>query len=190
MTSVRRLGRVDRVTISCGPPVGLREIVQQTQLTVEGTVALVESSLSSNEDYGYTDVLIDVIRLLRLPSQTATRATPDPTVASPFVASPTPTRPLLATTLRVRLRMPHQGRVVLDEGVVTETARYPTLKVGQHVIVSAYFNQYVKAWSPFGFLEVRDGRVVRLEPDLRIHDYDSVEAFAAALANPSPTVVR
>jgi hypothetical protein len=62
------------------------------------------------------------------------------------------------------------------------------LKVGQHVIVSAYFDASRRTWAPFGVFEVRDGRVVHLEPRLQIKDYESVEAFAAAVANPPPTV--
>jgi hypothetical protein len=41
-----------------------------------------------------------------------------------------------------------------------------------------------------GVFEVRDGRVVALETRMYTLDYDSVDAFAAALANPPPTVVR
>ena len=45
-------------------------------------------------------------------------------------------------------------------------------------------------WIPFGVFEVRDGRVLALEKRLETPDYDSVDAFAVALANPPPTVAR
>jgi hypothetical protein len=35
--------------------------------------------------------------------------------------------------------------------------------------------------------EVRDGRVLHLDVRLQRKDYDSVDDFAAALANPPPT---
>jgi hypothetical protein len=60
--------------------------------------------------------------------------------------------------------------------------------VGQHVIVSAYFDAARRAWPPFGVFEVQDGRVVHLDRRLKTKDYDSVEAFAEAVANPPPTV--
>lgn len=43
--------------------------------------------------------------------------------------------------------------------------------------------------SPFGFFEVRDGRVLHLDNQLQTKDYDSIEGFAAALANPPATTV-
>jgi hypothetical protein len=64
------------------------------------------------------------------------------------------------------------------------------LQVGQHIIVSAYFDEFARAWVPFGAFEVREGRVVPLDGRLHTKDYDSVEDFATALANPPPTVVR
>jgi hypothetical protein len=64
------------------------------------------------------------------------------------------------------------------------------LKVGQHVIVSAYFDETRSAWVPFGAFEVRQGRVVRLDERLQTRDYDSVEDFVTALANPPPTAAR
>jgi hypothetical protein len=73
---------------------------------------------------------------------------------------------------------------------VTDTAGYPSLTVGQHIIVSAFFGELAKAWLPWGFFEVREGRVVSLQSHLLVKDYDSVEAFAAALANPPPTLTR
>jgi hypothetical protein len=63
------------------------------------------------------------------------------------------------------------------------------LSVGQHIIVSAYFEASKGWWSPFGFFEVRDGRVLNIDNRVRTKDYASVEEFAAALANPPPTTV-
>jgi hypothetical protein len=110
---VRQHGNVSRVLFSCGPPTGLKEIVEHTQLTVEGTVTQLQSAFDY-EDRVYTDLVIDVIRLLRQRSRTAPRTTPGPTDAWPFVASPAQPRPVAATPLRVRLRMIHHGRVALE----------------------------------------------------------------------------
>jgi len=79
---------------------------------------------------------------------------------------------------------------VLDGGVLTAITHPegPTVSVGQHIIVSAYFDDSKGWWSPFGFFEVRDGRVPHLDNRLQTKDYDSVEDFAAALVNPPPTV--
>lgn len=187
---VREHGDTTLDLISCGPVTGLKEIVQHTQLTVEGTVSLAESALTAEEDGVYTDYAIDVIRMFRLPSQTSTRSTPGPTGSLPFVAGGPLARPTAATAPRVRLRSLHSGRVVLEGGVVTARGGGPMLKVGQHVIVSAYFDETRSAWVPFGAFEVREGRVVRLDERLQTRDYDSVEDFATALANPPPTVAR
>ncbi len=65
----------------------------------------------------------------------------------------------------------------------------PTLSVGQHIIVSAYFDQSKGWWSPFGFFEVQDGRVVNIDNRVQTTAYNSVEEFAAALANPPPTTL-
>jgi len=62
-------------------------------------------------------------------------------------------------------------------------------RLDQHIIVSAYFDNYKKWWSPFGYFEVRDGRVLNLDHRMHTKDYDSVQAFEAALANPPPTTV-
>jgi hypothetical protein len=61
--------------------------------------------------------------------------------------------------------------------------------VGQHIIVSAYFDQSTGSWSPFGFFEVQDGRVVNIDNRVQTKAYNSVEEFAAALANPPPTTL-
>ena len=95
------------------------------------------------------------------------------------------------TKQRVRLHRLYHGRVVLDGGVLTATTDPlgPTLSVGQHIIVSAYFDNFKGWWSPFGFFEVRDGRVLNLDNRVHTKNYNSVEDFAAALANPPPTTV-
>src|SRR5688572_5243733 len=70
---VREHGSANLAVIGRGV-IGLREIVQHTQLTVEGTVRVAESSLTAEEDSVYTDYLVDVIRVFRLPNQTAPRS--------------------------------------------------------------------------------------------------------------------
>lgn len=189
---VREHGRASIFLIACGPPIGLKEIVLHTQLTVEGTVASAESSLTPAEDDIYTDFVVDVIRMFRLPSQHASRSTPGQADASPLVGDGSAPRPAVTTTLRVRLRRPTHGRVVLEGGVATATSGFPNLQVGQHIIVSAFLAAETKTWVPFGVFAVRGGRVVPL-PDQRgfqLKEYDSVDAFAMALADPPPTVLR
>ena len=185
---VRERGDINFILISCGPVIGLKEILQHTQLTVEGTITLAESRLTAEEDGVYTDYTIDAIRVFRAPALTTTRSTPGPAELSPFVAAGPVTQPSASTKLRVRLRAHDHGRVTLDGGVVTANSGFQMLKVGQHVIVSAYFDASRRTWAPFGVFEVRDGRVVHLEPRLQSKDYESVEAFAAAVANPPPTL--
>jgi hypothetical protein len=184
---VRERGDITFDLIACGPLTGLKEIVQETELTVEGMVTLAESALTAAEDGVYTDYVIDVMRVFRVRSQTLTRSTPGPTGSLPFVADEPLSRPTAATTTRVRLRGLHSGRVVLDGGVVTARGGGPLLKVGQHVIISGYFDESRSAWVPFGAFEVRDGRVVPLDERLQTKAYDSVEDFAKALADPPPT---
>jgi hypothetical protein len=188
---VRTHGDINRQVISCGPPTGLKEIVAHTQLTVGGLVSRVESALHEDErdDYVYTDYVIEVTRAFRLPNQSAIRLTPGATQPSPFVAGPPMTRPA-ATTLRVRLRARFHGRVAVDGGAITDNSGFPRLHVGQHVILSGYFSADTGQWEPFGAFEVREGRVVHLDAGLQTRDYESVEEFAAALANPPPTVER
>ena len=149
---------------------------------------LAESRITAAEDSVYTDYTIDAIRVFRVPALTAPRSTPGPAELSPFVADSPVTQPSASTKLRVRLRAHNHGRVTLDGGVVTANSGFPTLKVGQHVIVSAYFDATRRAWAPFGVFEVQDGRVVHLDGRLQTKDYESVEAFAAEVANPPPTV--
>ena len=85
--------------------------------------------------------------------------------------------------------------MVVDGGSITSHRLYnstpfPTLRAGQHVILSAYFDPQLREWAPLGVFEVRKGRVVSLESHLKTRDFESVEDFAAALANPPLTVVR
>jgi hypothetical protein len=189
---VREHGRASIVLIACGPPIGLKEIVLHSQLTVEGTVASAESSLTPAEDDIYTDFVIDVIRLFRLSRQGTTRSTPGHTESSPFVDGLAAPRPTATTTLRVRLRKSTHGKVVLEGGVATASSGFPNLQAGQHIIVSAFLAPETKTWVPFGVFEVRENRVVPL-PDQRgfqLKQYDSIEDFAVALADPPRTVLR
>ena len=188
---VREHGDITVTVISCGPISGLKEIVENTQLTIEGTVTLAESRLTAEEDEVYTEYDIDVVRVFRAPTAATTRSTPGQTDPSPFISDAPVTRPSASTRLLVRLRSRNHGQVTLDGGIVRATLRSPTLKVGQHVILSAYFDKTKEWWVPFGLFEVRDGRVVHLDEGerLRTKDYESAEDFAAALANPPPTTV-
>jgi hypothetical protein len=127
---VRERGDITFDLIACGPLTGLKEIVQETELTVEGMVTLAESALTAAEDGVYTDYVIDVMRVFRVRSQTLTRSTPGPTGSLPFVADEPLSRPTAATTTRVRLRGLHSGRVVLDGGVVTARGGGPLLRSG------------------------------------------------------------
>ena len=191
---VRQHGNIDSIVISCGPLVGLKEIVEHTQLTVEGTVMSTTTSLTAEEDDVYTDYEINVIRGFRLPSQPPTRSKPGPTAGPwPFVADPPQSRPAASRPLRLVLRQSTHGRVVLDGGVVTADSGFPHLKAGQHIILSALFRSDINAWAPFGVFELREGRVVPLpgrRERLATKEYESVELFAAALANPPPTLAQ
>jgi hypothetical protein len=115
----------------------------------------------------------------------ARRSTPGPINPSPFVTDALSTRP---NATAVRLRRPYHGRVILDGGVLSVTSGAPTLEVGQHIIVSAYFDETRGWWVPHGTFEVRGGRVLHLDKDLQTEDYDSVEEFTAALGNPPRTI--
>ena len=189
---VRQRGDINILVNTCGPLVGLKEIVQLTQLTVEGTVMSATSSLTANEDDLYTDYEINLIRVFRLPPQPPTRSTPGPVAGTwPFVADPPQSRPAASGPMRLVLRQITHGRVVLEGGVVTADSGFPHLKAGQHIIVSALFRSDMSAWAPFGVFEVREGRVVPLpgrRERLATKEYESLELFAAALANPPATV--
>ena len=185
---VRLHGDISITVDSCWPLTGLKEIVEFAPFTVEGTIMAAESKLTAEEDEVYTEYEIDVIRVFR-GRAAAARATPGPTdQSSPFVAGSPLMRPGM-TKQRVRLQRRNHGRVVLDGSVVAATTHPegPTLSVGQHIIVSAYFDDSKRWWSPFGFFEVRDGRVLHLDDRFQTKDYESVEDFAAALANPPAT---
>lgn len=187
---VRTTGDINRVLTSCGPPTGLKEIVKHTQWTVEGMIARADAALREDDrqEFVYTDFVIDVTRVFRSPAA-STRSTPGSTMSSPFLPTVAATRPERAP-LRVRLRALYHGSVTVDGGTITDSSSFPTLRVGQHLIMSAWFNTDVGEWVPFGVFEVRDRRVVALDTRLETVDYDSVDAFAAALANPPPTVLR
>ena len=187
---VRLYGDTTITLTTCGGLTGLKEIIDIAPFTVEGTITAAESKLTPGEDDVYTAYDIDVIRVFRGPA-TAARSTPGPTDhSSPFVAGAPLTRPGV-TKQRVRLHRLYHGRVVLDGGVLTATTDPlgPTLSVGQHIIVSAYFDNFKGWWSPLGYFEVRDGRVLNLDNRVHTKNYNSVEDFAAALANPPPTTV-
>src|SRR3954471_19834696 len=88
---VREQGNVHLFSvISCGPPTGLREIVAETQLTVEGIVARADSALTHSaatpdEEDLYTDYVIQVTRVFRMAPAMLSRPTPGATEASPFI---------------------------------------------------------------------------------------------------------
>jgi len=181
---VRQYGDTTITLTVCESLTGLKEIIDIAPFTIEGTITAAESKLTVEEDEVYTEYEIDVIRVFRAPA-TAARSTPGPTdQSSPFVVGAPLTQPGV-TKQRVTLRQRYQGRVVLDGGVLTATGGAPTPSVGQRIIVSAYFDHAKGWWSPYGFFEVRDGRVLHLDNRLQTRDYDSVEDFAAALANPT-----
>lgn len=182
---VRLHGDMNILTELCGPITGLKEIVEVTQLTVEGTITAAEGRLTAEGDEVYTEYEIDVIRVFRAPTA-AMRSTPGP-ITSPFVTDDSLTLPGPTTRQRVRVRRPYHGRVILDGGVLTVTSGSPTLDVDQHIIVSAYFDGTRGSWVLHGTFEVRDGRVLHLDERFQTRDYDSVEEFTAALANPPRT---
>jgi hypothetical protein len=76
---VRQHGDTNILVDLCGPITGLKEIVEVTQLTVEGTIATAEGKLTAKEDEVYTEYEIDVIRVFRCAfhaTQCDCRATP------------------------------------------------------------------------------------------------------------------
>lgn len=189
--AVRTHGDINIMMSSCGPLTGLKEIVEHTQLTVEGTIARADAALHEDDqrEFVYTDYIIDVTRVFRWPAASVARTRPGATMPTPFLGSPPASRPT-PTALRVRFRAPNHGRVTLEGGSISANSGFPTLRVAQHIITSAHFNADLGEWIPFGVFEVRDGRVLALEARLHTPDYESVEEFAVALANPPPTVVR
>lgn len=171
------------------PRLGIKDIVEQSSLTIEGVVSRVETSLTPDEVNIYTDVVIDVTRVFRMALQAEIAARPGPSsIPSPFVPEGGVAGPGAATA-QVRLRLMHTGTIQLDGGTATQRGEYPTLHVGEHIVTSAALDPLLKApgsWVPVGIFYVRDdGQVVgATRPFLALH-YDSVEAFAAALANPA-----
>jgi hypothetical protein len=184
---VRQYGSSSRFLQCCGPTIGVKEIVQFTQLTVEGSVVRANAELREDgrDEYVYTDYVIHVARTFRAPAFTGGRAGAGETVPWPFITDPAPKR---TRVLGVRIRVPFQGTVRVDGGTITDRRNFPTLQVGQHLILSAYFCRDVGAWVPLGVFEVRDGRVIRLEAQSLERDYATVDELAAALANPPLTV--
>jgi hypothetical protein len=179
---------VNRVLRHFMPPTGIKEIVELTQWTVEGTIVGADAALYEGDrwEFVYTDFIIDVTRVFRSPASTrSTLGTPMPSPVVPTVAATGAT----PAPLSVRLRALHHGRVQVEGGSITDHSDFPALRVGQHVIASAHFYADLAEWVPVGVFEVREGRVVALERRPYMLDYDSVDAFAAAMANPPPTVL-
>jgi hypothetical protein len=180
---------VNRVLHHFMPPTGIKEIVEFTEWTVEGTIVRADAALYESDrwEFVYTDYIIDVTRVFRSPA--STRSTPGTTISSPVLPTVAATR-ATPGSLRVGLRALHHGRVNVEGGSITDHSDFPALRVGQHVIASAHFDADLAEWVPVGVFEVREGRVVALEKRPYMLDYDSVDAFAAALANPPPTILR
>ncbi len=182
---------LNRQMHSFRPLTGLKEIVALTQLTVEGTIVRADAALREDdrEEFVYTDFVIDVTRVFRWPTASGTLGRPGATAPAPFVQTPAAAWPM-PTALRIRLRALYHGRVTVEGGSISDSSDFPALRIGQHIIVSGHFNADLGEWIPFGVFEVRDGRVVALDAPLHTRDYESVDAFAIALANPPPTVLR
>jgi hypothetical protein len=183
---VRQHGDANILVTYRTPITGLKEIVASTQLTIEGTITVAESRLTAKEDDVYTEYEIEVTRIFRvrmeaLPSMLGLSA------ASPFVPddSLAPASPSIRR--RLLLRRPNHGQVILDEGVLTVTSGPPARSEGQHVIISAYFDDTRGWWVPHGAFEIQNGQVLRLDKRWQTQDYKSVAEFAAALADPPPT---
>ena len=60
---VRQHGDTNILVELCGPIAGLKEIVEVTRLTVEGTITVAEGKLTAKGDEVYTEYEIDVIRV-------------------------------------------------------------------------------------------------------------------------------
>jgi hypothetical protein len=171
-------------------PVGLKEIVELTQLTVEGVVSRADSALAPDEDRLDTDYVIDVTRVFRIAPVLFGRGTPEATHPLPFIAA-SPASRASASPVQVRVRAFNHGRFACKGGgVVTQFGEFRMLAPGEHVIVSAYFDGDVGQWRPFGVFTVRDGRVIHMESRVHVPDYESVAQFASALANPPPAPQR
>jgi hypothetical protein len=88
---------------------------------------------------------------------------------------------------QVRFRMANQGTVMLEGHTIRAwEAHQPVLKIGDHIITSLMFYTEIGWWTPLGVFAVRDGHVVPLSEQLESKEYDSVDQFAALLANPPP----
>lgn len=188
--SVRERGKIEQYMMCCGPIVGVKEIVQLSQVTVQGIVSRADSALREDDrdEYVYTDYVVDVSRTFRMPAFTSRAPTSGSSTPWPFITDGPATR-RGANPPRMRLRVTFQGTVQVEGGTITASRNFPALRVGQHVILSAYYCKDLGQWAPIGVFEVRDQRVVRLEERLE-RDYASVEEFAKALANPPETAGR
>lgn len=181
----RQDGDIGIAIISCGGPTGWQSLAEYGQLAVEGVISEAHSALTPDETDVYTEYLMDVVRVLRAPPATAVNVKPGAAGdLSPFVAEDARARPG-ATRLRVRFRS-SQGTVVIEGYKIEKTIYRPILVEGQHVIVFAHHPPAVPAWFQFRVFEVRDGRVIPLDEDSAIPQFDSVDQFAEALRNPPP----
>jgi hypothetical protein len=112
---VRQHGDTNILVENCPPITGLKEIVEATQLTVEGLTTAVESGLTPKDDEVYTEYEIEVIRVFRTPLA-APRSTRGQITLSPFLMDDSLTQLGRTARERVRLRRPNHGQVLLDGG--------------------------------------------------------------------------
>lgn len=192
---VRKNGNITQVVQSFHPPgLGLKDLAEHSSLTIEGVVSHVQTSLTADEVNIYTDVTIDVTRVFRMELQGEITAAPRlSSMPSPFVGDQDGMAGPGASTARIKLRLWHTGTIQLEGGTATQRAGYPDLEIGEHIITSASLDPFPKApgsWVPVGIFHVRgDGHVVSTNRDYALH-YESVEAFASALASAPRTVGR
>jgi hypothetical protein len=139
---VREHGDLTRQMISCGPPVGIREIVKHTQLTVEGIVSHAESGLSADEEYVYTDYVIDVTRVWRMTTRVTDR--PGSTGPSPFLGGDGSATPG-GVTARVRLRLPWTGSV---RWTATSSQRRQDFR--RSTLASTSLRRHISVWTSGG----------------------------------------
>jgi len=77
-------------------------------------VSRADSALTPEEHDLYTDYVIDVTRVFRMPA-IVSRRTPGATEVSPFVAAAPVSRPG-ASSMQVRVRAVYHGRLALEGG--------------------------------------------------------------------------
>lgn len=89
-------------------------------LTVEGTITRADVALHEDErqEFVYTDYVIAVTRGFRWAVAPVNRATPGATLPAPFLVS-TPTSRPTPSGVRVRLRAPYHGRVIVEGGSIS-----------------------------------------------------------------------